>query len=185
LTIKILGICGSLRADSYNKACLFAAREVAPPGVEVDIYIPAGFPAFNEDIEKQPPPAVMDLKEKIKSANGIMIATPEYNHGLPGGLKNAIDWASRPKGDNSWDGKPLAIMSASTGLLGGVRAQLAFRQMAVFLNVKILNKPEVFIPFANKKIEYGKLVDEETRGYIKKLVEALVNTVMHRLSEEE
>jgi chromate reductase len=174
MAIKILGVCGSLRSGSYNKACLLAAGELAPKGVEFEVYIPEGFPAFNEELETSPPPVVLEFKSRIKSADAILIATPEYNHTLPGGLKNAIDWASRPRGDNSWDGKPLAIMSASTGMLGGARAQLTFRQMAVFLNVKILNKPEVFIPFAQRKVTEGRLVDEDTKGYLRALVEALV-----------
>jgi chromate reductase, NAD(P)H dehydrogenase (quinone) len=178
--VNILGICGSLRIGSFNKACLFVAREVAPPGVDLEIYSSLEFPAFSEDLEGQFPPVVAALKEKIKAADGILVATPEYNHTLPGGLKNVIDWTSRPRGDNSWGGKPVAIMSASTGMLGGVRAQLTFRQMAVYLNLRLLNQPEVFIPFVHTKVVGGKMADAETRGYIKKLMEALLEEILRK-----
>jgi chromate reductase, NAD(P)H dehydrogenase (quinone) len=121
------------------------------------------------------PEKVKEFKAKIRAANAILIATPEHNYSVPGVLKNAIDWASRPHGDNSFEGKPAAIMSASTGMLGGARAQYHLRQIFVFLDMYPVNRPEVFVNFAGQKIdEQGKLTDETARNIIKQLLEALV-----------
>ena len=120
------------------------------------------------------PVKVMEFKSKIRDADGILIATPEYNYSVPGVLKNAIDWASRPYGDNAFDGKPVAIMSASIGMLGGARAQYHLRQMFVFLNMHPVNRPEVMVTFAQDKFDAdGKLVDENTKKYVSKLLQNL------------
>jgi len=123
--------------------------------------------------EADMPDAVKQFKDKIKEADAILISTPEYNYSIPGYLKNAIDWATRPFGDNSFDDKPGAIMSSSPGMLGGARAQYALRQSCVFLNLHLLNKPEIIIPSINKKMKDGKLVDENTKRKIHELMEAL------------
>ncbi|MDP2932019.1 MAG: NAD(P)H-dependent oxidoreductase, partial [Chloroflexota bacterium] len=134
-----------------------------------------GIPLFNQDLEKSVPEKVKEFKAQIRSADAILMATPEHNYSIPGVLKNAIDWASRPYGDNSFEGKPVAVMSASTGMLGGARAQYHLRQVFVFLNMHPLNRPEVFVTFANQKFdEKGKLTDEKTKEFIKQLLEALV-----------
>src|SRR6185503_13955631 len=109
--VRILGIAGSLRKASYNRGALRAAQQLCPEGAKIEIFELDGIPVFNQDEEKPPPPQVIDLKKRIRSADAILLVTPEYNYGLPGVLKNAIDWASRPHGDNAWDGKPVAIMS--------------------------------------------------------------------------
>lgn len=172
--LKILGISGSLRKDSYNTGLLRAAAKLLPPDVELEIVSIGGIPPFNQDLEANMPPAVSDLKTKIKSADAIFIATPEYNYSISGVLKNAIDWTSRPYGDNSWDGKPAAIMSASAGTLGGIRAQYHLRQIFVSLNVHVLNRPEVAVPSAAGKFdEAGNLTDEMTKTKVKELLEAL------------
>jgi chromate reductase len=111
--IKILGIAGSLRRNSYNRGALRAAQQVVPQGATLEIFDLKGIPPFSEDDEENPPAAVVEFKKQIRAADAILIATPEYNYSVPGVLKNAIDWASRPYGDNSWDGKPAAIMGAS------------------------------------------------------------------------
>jgi len=132
--------------------------------------------SFNQDHEREPPPAVRQFKDKVKAADAILIVTPEYNYSVPGVLKNAIDWASRPYGDNAWDGKPVGIMGASIGMLGTGRAQYHLRQMFVFLNMFPLNQPEVMIANADEKFdEEGNLKDPKTTEKIKELLEALVD----------
>jgi chromate reductase len=176
--VSILGFAGSLRKGSYNKALLRAAVELAPKDVNIEIFDLEGIPPFNQDLESAIPGRVKEFKSKIRSSDAILIATPEHNYSVPGVLKNAIDWASRPYGDNSFDGKPVAILSASTGMLGGARAQYHLRQVFVFLNMSALNKPEVFVNFAAQKFdEQGRLTDEKTRELIKTLLEALVTKV--------
>ena len=121
------------------------------------------------------PPRVVELKRSIRAADAILLVTPEYNYSIPGVLKNAIDWASRPYGDNSWDGKPVAVMGASLGPLGTARAQYHLRQVFVFLNMHAVNKPEVMISAAAERFdEQGNLKDENTRKLIRRLLESLV-----------
>jgi chromate reductase len=173
--LLILGFAGSLRKGSYNKALLRAAAELLPDEARLEIFDLEGIPSFNQDLEKQMPEKVKEFKAKIRAADAILIATPEHNYSVPGVLKNAVDWASRPYGDNSFEGKPAAIMSASTGMLGGARAQYHLRQIFVFLDMRPVNKPEVFVTFAGQKIdEKGRLTDEPTRKIIKQLLEALI-----------
>lgn len=174
-TFHIFGFAGSLRQDSYNRALLRAAGEVLPTGVELTIFYLEGIPPFNADLDKQLPAKVREFKAGIRAADALLIATPEYNYSVPGVLKNAIDWASRPHGDNSFEDKPVAIMGASIGMLGTARAQYHLRQSCVYLNMHPLNKPEVMVPFAQDRIdENGKLIDVKTRDKIKELIESLV-----------
>lgn len=176
--IHILGIAGSLRKGSFNKALLRNAEELLPDGVELEIFDLEGIPPFNQDLEKDPAPQVKELKAKVRAADGLLIATPEYNYSVPGVLKNAIDAASRPYGDNPFDGKPAAIMGASIGMLGTARAQYHLRQTMVFLNMLVLNRPEIMVPFADKKFDdKGRLTDETTREKVKELVAALVEWI--------
>jgi chromate reductase len=173
--MSILGFAGSLRKDSYNKALLRAALEMVPAGAALEIFDLEGIPPFNQDLENRPPEKVKEFKTKIRAADAILIATPEYNYSIPGVLKNAIDNASRPYGDNAFDRKPAAIMGASIGMLGTARAQYHLRQSLVFLNMYPLNQPEVMVPLANEKIDQnGRLTDQKTREKIKELLEALV-----------
>ena len=173
--ISILGFSGSLRKGSYNKSLLRAALEMVPAEAELEIFDLEGIPPFNQDLENQPPEKVKEFKAKIRAADAILIATPEYNYSIPGLLKNAIDSASRPYGDNAFDGKPVAIMGASIGMLGTARAQYHLRQSLVFLNMYPLNQPEVMVPLAQEKIDQnGRVTDPKTREKIKELLEALV-----------
>lgn len=119
--ITILGFAGSLRKDSYNKALLRAAIELAPSDVRIEVFDLEGIPVFNQDLEEHHPKRVREFKAKIRAADALLIATPEYNYSVPGVLKNAIDWASRPYGDNAFENKPVALMSASDGMLGGAK----------------------------------------------------------------
>ncbi len=173
--VRILGFAGSLRKESYNKAILGAALEMVPENATLEIFDLEGIPPFNQDLENQPPARVKEFKSKIRDSDAILIATPEYNYSIPGVLKNAIDWASRPYGDNAFDGKPVAMMGASIGALGTARAQYDLRRSFVFLNMFPLNRPEVMVPFAQDKVDgNGRVTDEKTR---KKIMELLQNLI--------
>lgn len=175
-TIKILGIAGSLRHESYNKAVIEAAKDLVPKNVLLTSFDIQDIPLFNQDFEYAPPDSVKKMKTAIMDSDAIVFATPEYNYSVPGVLKNAIDWASRPYGESAWEGKPAAIMSASAGMLGGVRAQYHLRQTFVFLNMYPLNRPEVIIPYAEEKFDKnGKLTDTHTREKIQELLAALTD----------
>ncbi|MEM3482984.1 MAG: NAD(P)H-dependent oxidoreductase [Candidatus Micrarchaeaceae archaeon] len=153
----------SLRKESFSKAIANACKELAPTGMEISLYDVASIPIFNQDLEHSMPDSVIKFKDAIRQSDGILIVMPEYNYSVPGYLKNAIDFASRPYTDNVFDKKPTGIVSESIGLLGGARAQYHLRQSLLFLNANDMKKPEVFVAFADKKIREGRLVDEETR----------------------
>jgi chromate reductase len=172
--MKVLGIAGSLRSSSYNRGLLRAAVQVAPDGITVEPFDLTGIPIFNQDEEDPVPARVGELKSAIREADAILLATPEYNYSVPGVLKNAIDWASRPYGDSAWDDKPVAIMGASVGALGTGRAQYHLRQMCVFLNMHALNSPEVMVPHAAKNFDdRGNLANEQSRELGVKLLASL------------
>ena len=172
--LKILGFAGSLRVGSYNRALLRAANDLLPDDTTLEIFDLTGIPPFNQDLEMDMPTKVKEFKSKIREADAILIATPEYNYSVPGVLKNAIDCASRPYGDNPFNDKPVAIMSASVGMLGGARAQSHLRQTFIFLNMYPINGPEVIVTFAQNKFDSnGKLTDEDTKRFLKQLLENL------------
>jgi len=185
--VHILGFAGSLRKQSYNVALLSAATEMVPDTATLEIFDLEGIPPFNQDLELQPGEKVKEFKTKIRAADAILIATPEYNYSIPGVLKNAIDWASRPYGDNAFDGKPVAMMGASIGMLGTARAQYDLRRSFIFLNMLPLNQPEVMVPSVQNKVDSnGRVTDEKTRKKIRELVESLVAWTMRlRVAEEE
>ena len=173
--VKILGIAGSLRRDSYNRAILRIARSLVPEDATLEIFELDSIPGFNQDDEASPPARVAELKAKAKEADAILFVTPEYNYSIPGVLKNAIDWASRPYGDSAWDGKPVAVMGASVGMLGTARAQYHLRQCFVFLNMYPLNQPEVMIANAAGKFDNaGNYTDEKGKELIRQLLKKLV-----------
>lgn len=174
--IKILGIAGSLREKSYNRSILRAAVALVPEGAELRIFDLAGIPLFNQDLEANMPERVRELKAAVKASDAILFATPEYNYSVPGVLKNAIDWGSRPHGDSAWEGKPVGIMSAANGLIGGERAQLHLRQNFVYLNMYQVNRPEVIVSQVVQKLdENGNLTDQHTKDKIHELLVALVD----------
>jgi len=174
--LRILGIAGSLRRASFNRAALRAAQKLCPEGAAIEIFEIDGLPGFNQDEEKNPPQKVVDLKARIRAADAILLVTPEYNYSVPGVLKNAIDWASRPYGDSAWTGKPVAVMGASIGALGSARAQYHLRQMFVFLNMEPVNQPEVMIASAGNSFdEQGNLTDETSKKLIRQLLQNLAN----------
>lgn len=173
--IEIFGFAGSLRKGSYNRALLQAASKMMPTNSKLEVFDLEGIPPFNQDYENQPPEKVKEFKNKIRSADAILIATPEYNYSIPGVLKNAIDWASRPHGDNALMGKPVAIMGASTGRFGTARAQYHLRQCFVFLDMLPINHPEVMISNAKDIFdEQGKLKDARTEQLVAELIKQLV-----------
>jgi chromate reductase len=179
--VTILGIAGSLRKESYNRAALRAAQQLAPSGATIEIFEINDIPGFNQDEEQNPPAKVTELKRRVRAADAILFVTPEYNYSIPGVLKNAIDWASRPYGDSAWDGKPVAVMGASVGVFGTARAQYHLRQCFVFLNMYPVNRPEVMIGNASERFDgEGNLIDETSKKLISQLLRNLVDWA-HRL----
>ena len=184
--IKILAFAGSLRKESYNKALIETAKELAPDNVEIEIFDLAKIPLFNQDLEQNMPEPVKEFKRKIKEADAILIATPEYNRSVPGVLKNAIDWASRPSGDNSFEDKPVAVFGATGGsVVGTSAAQLHLHQIFAFLNMHPVERPALYISNANEKIKNGRVIDEQTRKLIKELLEALVQWTLRLRGNKE
>lgn len=183
--IRLLGICGSLRKGSFNRRLLQAAREELPEGARLDLADIGAVPIYDGDVESAGFPAsVLRLKEQIRAADALVIATPEYNYSVPGALKNALDWCSRPPQENPFRGKPLAIMGASQGLLGTVRAQYHLRQIAVSLDMHVLNRPEVMLGQAEAKFDaQGRLSDDKARELVHKLMVALAGWT-RRLRED-
>jgi len=174
-SITVLGIAGSLRRASYNRGLIRAAIDAAPSGVTVLAYDLADIPMFNSDVEAEgDPPPVAGFKRAIQSADSLLIATPEYNHCVPGVLKNAIDWASRPARQSVLTGKPVAIMGASSGRGATARAQAHLRDGLAYTNGLVLPLPEVLVGLAGERFdEAGNLTDEVTRQEVRDLLVSL------------
>lgn len=174
-TIKILGICGSLRKNSYNKMALLAAVKNIPTSATIEIVDIGDLPFFNQDLEENPPESVKMFRDKVRNSDAILFAVNEHNFSVSAVLKNAIEWASRPYASAALNGKPVAMMGASNGMIGTARAQYHLRQMLVQTNSFPLNRPEVLITFAKEKFNAeGVLTDEKTLEKIKSLLVALV-----------
>ncbi len=177
MTTHVLGFSGSLRQGSYNTALLRAAAELLPEGMSLETFDLAPIPLFNDDVRRQGPiEPVAQFRERVTAADALLIATPEYNFSIPGVLKNALDWASRPNPDGSpplnW--KPIGLMGASTGAFGTVRAQMHLRSIFVHTNSFVVNKPQVLVANAAQKFDADlHLTDEPTRGFIRDLLVAL------------
>lgn len=173
-SINVLAFAGSLRKASWNRGLLRAAQQEAPSDMKIEIFDISEVPLYNEDVRQQGFPPVVDaFRERIRRADALLIATPEYNYSIPGVLKNAIDWASRPPGQ-PFQGKPIALMGASAGMAGTTRAQHHLRQSFVYLDGRLLTRPEVLIPAAAPKFdEDGNLTDGGSREQIAELVAAL------------
>jgi chromate reductase, NAD(P)H dehydrogenase (quinone) len=177
-SLIVCGIAGSLRTGSYNRALLRAAQDLAPVGTEVRIFDRlAEIPPYNADVEAiGDPEAVLALKRAISEADALLIATPEYNHGVPGVLKNAIDWASRPARSSVLRGRPAAVFGASPGITGTARAQTQLRQAFVFTDTPVLPQPEILVYRATEKFDdVGRLTDQPTREWVVKLLVALAD----------
>lgn len=172
--MKVLALSGSLRRDSYNRGLLRAAQGLAPAGVELETYDGwAEVPAFNEDLESRPPGSVHALRERIAAADALLVATPEYNGSVPGALKNAVDWASRPRGASALAGKPVAVIGSSPSPFGATWAQEHLRR-ALMLSGAVLVDDELAIGRVNERFSEGELTDGEARAQIAALVEELV-----------
>ena len=175
--LNVLGICGSLRQASYNAAALLVAQALAPDvGMRITMADIADLPLYNEDLRTAHfPPPVERLRAQIQAADALLFVTPEYNYSVPGVLKNAIDWASRPP-DQPFAGKPAAIMGASPGVIGTGRAQYHLRQILVCVDALPLNKPEVMIGVAHERFDAdGQLVHAATREHLGRLLSALAS----------
>lgn len=179
LQVNILGIAGSLRSGSLNRALLRAAEDLAPQEMVFRTFDLSAIPLYNGDVEAQGEPApVIEFKQAIRESDALLIATPEYNYGIPGVLKNAIDWASRPPGNSPLAGKPAAIMGASMGMGGTIRAQLSLRQSFVFTEVHAMLKPEVLVAKAHEKFDAeGRITDDATRKQIGKFLSAFLEWI--------
>jgi chromate reductase len=165
MVTSLLGICGSLRKASTNRSLLLAIGEVLPAGTSMTLFERLGeLPIFNSDLEDPEP--VVELKRAIASADGVVIAVPEYNYSIPGGLKNALDWVSRPPATSPMRGKPIGLVGAASGMSGTIRAQLHLRQMLVYSDSPCLNQPEVLIPRAHERFKDGLLIDASTRDLL-------------------
>ena len=175
--MKLLGIAGSLRAGSYNRSLLRAARELLPEGVELVEFEIGNLPFYDGDVEAAgDPEPVVALKDAIREADALLIATPEYNRGIPGVLKNAVDWASRPPLGSPLTGKPVALMGASTGRGGTALAQQQLREALEFPRAAVLDEPLVLVPEAYMRFDdRGELTDEGVRAELAELVDTLVH----------
>ncbi len=171
--LQVLGICGSLRKGSLNRALLRAAVEEMPEGTSLQLRDLHDIPLYNDDLNQpSPPEGVQKFRADLAAADALLICSPEYNFSISGVLKNAIDWASRPP-NPPLDGKPLALMGCSPGMLGTVRGQLATRQVCIFTNMIAMNKPELFVAKAHEKFDTeGRLTDGETRQKLRAFLAA-------------
>src|SRR4051812_36637239 len=178
---RVAGIAGSLRLHSFNRSLLRATQELAPSGMQIDIMDLKDVPLYNQDVEDAgAPEAVLQLREAIRAADGVLIATPEYNHGVPGVMKNAIDWASRPPRQAPLDRKPVGILGASPGMTGSARGQSQLRQAFEFTNSYCMPQPEVLVFHAHEKFDQqGKLTDEKTREFVSKYLVAFATWIGH------
>ena len=177
--VRILGIAGSLRRGSFNRSLLLGASEVVPSGVTLEIFDIASIPFYNADVEAQgDPESVAVFKGAIRAADALLIATPEYNHGVPGVLKNALDWASRPHRTSPLDCKPAAIMGATAGRGSTFQAQAQLRSALVYSGTCTLAQPELSLSQAGGAFdEAGRLTDDDTRDALRELMEAFVEWV--------
>ncbi len=167
--MRVMGMCGSLRQGSYNRAVLQAAMELAPAGMEVRIWDRLGeVPHYDGglDADGVRPEAVEDLKRTLAEADGLLIVSPEYNYSVPGGLKNAIDWASRPAGKSPFAGKPAAVAGASTGAIGTARGQAHLREVLYACHARVMPHAGLLVGAAAQKITDGRLQDEQTRAFL-------------------
>jgi chromate reductase, NAD(P)H dehydrogenase (quinone) len=178
---RILGISGSLRRDSHNTSLLRAAAEAAGPDIEFELYDGLKqIPPYDEDDDVDPrPESVARLNEAIASADAVFFSTPEYNSSIPGQLKNAIDWVSRPVATNALRNKPVAVVGASTGGFGAVWAQAELRKVLAAVGARVLDL-ELPVPHAHTRFEDGGLTDDEIRTRLEEAIEALADAARAR-----
>lgn len=186
--IRIAGISGSLRKNSFNTKLLNHSLELLPMDTEMEIISISDIPLYNADLDlpdaKSRPDAVSELRKRLAAADGLLIVSPEYNYSIPGGLKNAIDWASRGE-DSPLLRKPVALMGATPGMWGTARMQLAFHAVFQFLDMRVVQKPEILIASAQTKFNAeGKLNDEKTIGFVRKKLEGLRNMILQMRNQQ-
>lgn len=180
---RILAISGSIRTESFNTALLNAFGPLAPEGMTIEVFKGIDeLPHFNQDLEADVPESVLRLREAVQAADGVIISTPEYNRSVPGVLKNALDWASRPYGQSSWQGKPVAVLSSSPGAQGGIRAQEELKGQLRNLAAYVVQGPEIAIPEVHTRLSVDEqaratLTDPATAGMVKYLLEGLQHAV--------
>ncbi|MBI2409793.1 NAD(P)H-dependent oxidoreductase [Candidatus Kaiserbacteria bacterium] len=176
--MHILGISGSLRRQSYNSAVLSAMQPLAPAGMEIKIADLSGIPLYNQDDEAAFPVPAQALKDAIAAADGVIIATPEYNRSIPGVLKNAIDWASRPYGQNSFAGKPALVLGVSVGSIGTAVAQSHLRQILLHLDARVIGQPELYLGPAGQLFDASwNIIDAPTKDLLSKALAELASRV--------
>jgi chromate reductase len=174
----VVVLVGSLRKESLNRKMASALCAMAPPSLKLEIVGIGDLPLFNQDFEATPPPASSAFKERIRKADAVLFVTPEYNRSVPGALKNAIDVASRPKGQSAWDGKPCAVVSVSPGAIGGFGANHHLRQSLVFLNMPAMQQPEAYVGGADKLFDgEGNLTNDSTRAFMQKFLDAFATWI--------
>jgi chromate reductase, NAD(P)H dehydrogenase (quinone) len=177
-SIRIAAICGSLRKGSYNAMALEAARDAAPEGVVVEIIRLHDVELYDADVEAEGwPPGVSRLRERVEPAQAVLFGTPEYNYSIPGVLKNAIDWLSRPTGEGPLYGKPAAMIGASTSLTGTARAQSHMRNVCFYNAMPLLASSEVLIYRASERFEGGELVDDKSLEKVAELMAGFVDLI--------
>lgn len=167
---KIVGISGSLRRGSANTAILRTLAEQPPAGVQIEVLDIAAVPLFNEDLEGNLPRSVVDLRAAVETADGVIFASPEYNHGTSGVLKNLIDWLSRPSGKSVLLHKKTLLLSASPAFTGGVRSQAQLSYSLQGIGAIALDYPEIVIPRVQTKVEDGRLIDSDTLAFIQEAI---------------
>jgi chromate reductase len=184
--LNLVGICGSLRRGSYNRMLLQIVIGMLPDDVTVTTAEIGDIPLYNADLDTADPPApVRRFREQIAAADGLLIASPEYNYSVPGGLKNAIDWASRPANSSVLNQKPIGIMGTAAGRFGSVRAQLNWRQVFLFTESYVMLKPELIVPNAAQVFDAnGTLQDEALREFIQTYVDAIVQWITQHKREK-
>jgi chromate reductase len=172
---KIVVIVGSIRRGSINRRLAQALAKLARPGTEFTFSRIDDLPLFSQDLEAEPPASVLRLRQEVQTANGVLIVTPEYNRSIPGVLKNAIDWASRPYGKNSFNGKPAAAIGTSTGAVGTAAAQQHLRSILIHLNVILLGQPEGYIVYKKDLVDdQGEIADESARTFLRQFMDTFV-----------
>lgn len=175
---KIAVLIGSLRKESFNRKVAKQLIKLAPDSLELEIVEIGHLPHYNEDIDQNPPKEYVEFRDKIKSADGVLFVTPEYNRSVPSALKNALDVGSRPYGKSVWNGKPGAVASVSMSAIGGFGANHILRQSMVFLNVPMMQQPEAYIGSAHTLFDdKGNLVNEDTKKFLKNYIDAYADWV--------
>jgi chromate reductase len=187
LTVHNVGVfVGSLRRESFTRKTVDAIAKLAPPSLKLEIIEIGQLPLYNPDLENATPAQWAAFRERVSAVDAVLFATPEYNRSVPASLKNAIDVASRPYGKSAWNGKPGAVVSVSPGAIGAFGANHHLRQMLVFLNVAAMPQPEAYIGGADKLFDAnGALINESTREFLKKFMEAFAAWVALHLAVKE